>query len=69
MSYKKDDTTLYGILGLVFGAIIPIIGVIFAAVSVKQAKQFGHDKTLGYMGYAVAIISVLFWTVISSGGY
>jgi hypothetical protein len=43
---EKDDTNIYGVLGLLFSW-IPVLGIAFSVTSIRQAKKFGHDSTLG----------------------
>ncbi|MEJ3743805.1 hypothetical protein WEI85_11000 [Actinomycetes bacterium KLBMP 9797] len=56
---SNDRTTLFGVLGIVFSICCPIVGVIFAALSLNAAKKSGKSPTLAYIGFAIAIISII----------
>jgi hypothetical protein len=55
----NDKTQLWGILGIVFGICCPIIGIIFAVLSMTEAKKAGKQPTLAYVGFAVAALSII----------
>lgn len=54
-----DRTTLFGVLGIVLSICCGIIGLIFAILSVTQAKKYGNSPVLGYVGIAIAALNVI----------
>lgn len=59
----NDRTTLFGVLGIVFGVCCPIVGIIFAALSLNSAKKTGKPPTLAYVGFAVSIVAIVLGAV------
>lgn len=55
----NDRTTLFGVLGIVFGICCPIVGIIFAVLSLNAAKKAGKPQTLAIIGFVVAAISIV----------
>ncbi|MEV6527286.1 DUF4190 domain-containing protein [Longispora sp. NPDC051575] len=54
----KDNTQLFGILGIVFAFCCSPVGVIFGFLSINQAKKTGGSQTLGQV--AIGLSAVLF---------
>jgi hypothetical protein len=55
----KDNTTLFGVLGIVFGLCCPVLGIVFAVLSQLQANKNGKSPTLAIVGYVVAGLSII----------
>jgi threonine/homoserine/homoserine lactone efflux protein len=55
----KDNTTLFGVLGIVFGLCCWPLGVVFAVLSHLQANKLGKPATLAIVGYVVAGLSLI----------
>jgi hypothetical protein len=56
----KDNTTLFGVLGIVLTFCFWIPGVIFSILSLNSAKKAGKSPTLAYVGFALqAVLLVL----------
>ena len=56
----NDRTTLWGVLGIVLGLICcGILGIVFGALSIRDAKKFGKSPTLGYIGIAVGVLNIV----------
>jgi hypothetical protein len=55
----NDKTTLWGVLGIVFAIFCPILGIIFAVLSMMEAKKVGKPPTLAYVGFALAAIVIV----------
>lgn len=61
----KNNTQLYGILGIVFAVVCcPLLGILFGWLSMNEAKKTGSDDTLGKVGFwlgiaftAIAVVS------------
>ena len=54
MENKKDDTTLFGILALIF-SLIPIVGVVFAIASIRQAKKHHREPIIGWVAILISL--------------
>jgi hypothetical protein len=53
---KKDNTQLFGILGIVLAiACCPPLGILFGYLSMQEAKKAGKDDTLGKVGFWLGI--------------
>jgi hypothetical protein len=55
----NDKTTLYGVLGIVFAICCPLVGVIFAILSMLEAKKAGKGPTLAYVGFVLAALNII----------
>lgn len=55
----NDKTTLWGVLGIVFGFCCWPLGVVFAVLSLQEAKKSGKQPTLAYVGFGVAALAVV----------
>lgn len=64
---QKNNTQLFGILGIVFAVVCcPLLGILFGWLSMNEARKTGSDETLGKIGFwlgiaftAVAVVSVI----------
>jgi hypothetical protein len=59
----NDKTTLWGVLGIVIGLICcwPA-GIVFAVLSLQEAKKAGKPPTLAYIAFACAAIGLI-WNI------
>jgi hypothetical protein len=59
----NDKTTLWGVLGIVIGLICcwPA-GIVFAVLSMQEAKKAGKQPTLAYIAFACAAIGLI-WNI------
>ena len=55
----NDKTTLWGVLGIVFAFCCPLLGVVFAVLSQREANKVGKQPTLAYVGYALCVLSII----------
>ncbi len=60
----RDNTQLYGILGIVIAVICCApLGILFGYLSMQEAKKFGKDQTLGkvafWLGIALTALGVI----------
>ncbi|NUO56951.1 MAG: DUF4190 domain-containing protein [Hamadaea sp.] len=62
----KDNTTLFGVLGIVFALCCAPIGVIFGVLSHLQANKNGKPATLAIVAYVVAALNIIAGIVIQA---
>ncbi|NUT37487.1 MAG: DUF4190 domain-containing protein [Hamadaea sp.] len=55
----KDNTTLFGVLGIVLAFCCPLIGIVFAVLSQQQANKNGKPATLAIVGYVLNALSII----------
>jgi F0F1-type ATP synthase membrane subunit c/vacuolar-type H+-ATPase subunit K len=59
----NDNTTLFGVLGIILGICCWPAGLVFAILSYNQAKKFGNQPTLAIVAFVVvgivALLSIL----------
>ena len=66
----NDKTTLWGVLGIVFSLCCVPLGIVFAILSLLEAKKVGKQPTLAYIAFGIAALGiVLNIIVVASGGY
>jgi hypothetical protein len=51
-----DKTTLWGVLGIVGAFCCLPLGVVFAILSMNEAKKYGKQPTLAYVGLGLAAL-------------
>jgi hypothetical protein len=54
-----DRTTLFGILGIVLDFCCWPAGVVFAILSVVQARKHGSSPVLGYIGIGLVVVGII----------
>lgn len=57
-----------GILGIVFAICCPIVGIIFAVLSMMEAKKSGKPPTLAYVGFAIAGVVIVINIILAAAG-
>ena len=63
---KPDRTTLFGVLGIVIGAICcPIVGIVLGVLSMRDAKANGKPSTLGIIAIVVSVLAMIFGAIYS----
>ncbi|MGY0230646.1 hypothetical protein [Longispora urticae] len=56
----KDNTQLFGILGIVIGLLCcSPAGIVLGVLSMNQAKKNGNSPTLGYVAIGVSVIGLI----------
>lgn len=55
----KDNTTLFGWIGIIGGLCCGLLGLIFGGLSVMQAKKWGQSPVLGYIGIVIGILNII----------
>jgi F0F1-type ATP synthase membrane subunit c/vacuolar-type H+-ATPase subunit K len=62
----NDNTTLFGVLGIILGICCWPAGLVFAILSLNAAKKFGNQPTLAYVAFVVValnlILGIIGWT-------
>ncbi len=59
MPAGKDNTNLFGWIGIIGGLCCGLIGIIFGTLSILQAKKWGNSPVLGYIAIAVALVNIV----------
>ena len=66
----RDQTTLWGVLGIVFAFCCAPLGIVFAVLSLLEAKKVGKQPTLAYIGFGLAgLFIVLNLIGLATGAY
>jgi predicted lipid-binding transport protein (Tim44 family) len=55
----RDNTTLFGWIGIIGGLCCGILGLIFGALSIVQAKKWGQSPVLGYIGIVIGVLNII----------
>jgi hypothetical protein len=56
----KDNTQLFGILGIVIGLICcGPAGIVLGILSIMQAKKFGKPQTLGIIAIVLSVVGII----------
>jgi hypothetical protein len=57
-----QKTNIWAILGIIFGFLIPILGIVFSIIALVQIKKTGEKgKGLAIAGLVIGILISLFW--------
>jgi hypothetical protein len=64
----NDKVTLWGVLGIVFAVCCPLLGIIFGALSLSQAKKFGKPPTLGYIAIGLGALNIIVNIILGATG-
>jgi hypothetical protein len=66
----NDKTTLWGVLGIVFALCCAPLGIVFAILSLLEAKKAGKQPTLAYVAFGVVALGIVINVVlVSTGNY
>jgi hypothetical protein len=65
----NDKTTLFGVLGIILGLCCWPAGLVFAILSMNQAKRYGKQPTLAYVAFAIIALSLILNIVGLSQGW
>lgn len=67
----NDKTTVFGVIGIILA--LPFccwpVGVVFAILSLLQAKKFGNQPTLAYVAFAISALSIIIGIIGVSQGW
>jgi hypothetical protein len=64
----NDKTTLWGVLGIVFAICCPILGIVFAILSLNEAKKSAKPPTLAYVGFALSAVVIVVNIILTATG-
>jgi hypothetical protein len=67
----KDRTVFWGVLGIIVGLICcGILGIVFGALSLRDAGRYGNSKVLGWVAIAISVLGMIGnGTLIATGNY
>jgi hypothetical protein len=54
-----DKVTLWGVLGIIFSICCWPLGVVFDILCLQEAKKVGKPPTLAYIGFGLAVLSLI----------
>jgi hypothetical protein len=55
----KDNTKLFGWIGIIGGLCCGIIGLIFGILSIAQAKKWGNTQALGWIAIVIGVLNII----------
>jgi hypothetical protein len=55
----RDNTTLFGWVGIIGGICCAIIGIVFGALSIWQARKYNNSPMLGYIALAISLVNII----------
>ncbi|MFE9688401.1 DUF4190 domain-containing protein [Micromonospora sp. NPDC005806] len=65
----RDRTTLWGVLGIIFGLLCcGILGIVFGYLSIRDAKRFGRSQLLGWLAIAFGVINLIASVIVRARG-
>jgi heme/copper-type cytochrome/quinol oxidase subunit 1 len=53
----NDKTTLWGVLGIVFAFCCFPVGIVFAILSLMEARKVGKQPTLAYVAFGIVVLA------------
>lgn len=67
----KDRTILWGVLGIIIGLLCcGILGIVFGALSLRDAGRYGNTKIIGVIAIVVSILNMIgSGTLAATGNY
>ncbi len=66
----NDKTTLWGVLGIVFAFCCTPLAIVFAVLSLLEARKVGKQPTLAYVSFGIiALLLVVQIIAYASGAY
>ncbi len=65
----NDKTTLWGVLGIVFALCCTPLGIVFAILSLLEAKKHGKQPTLAYVAFALVAVGIVLNIIGFSQGW
>lgn len=55
----KDNTTLFGVIGIITAICCGIVGLIFGILSIMQARKWGKSPVLGWIAIVISVLNIL----------
>ncbi|MET8152244.1 DUF4190 domain-containing protein [Actinoplanes sp. NPDC049668] len=66
----NDKTTLWGVLGIVFAFCCTPLAIVFAILSLLEARKVGKQPTLAFVSFGIiAVLLVVQIIFYATGGY
>ncbi|BCJ52255.1 hypothetical protein Asp14428_37300 [Actinoplanes sp. NBRC 14428] len=66
----NDKTTLWGVLGIVFALCCTPLAIVFAILSLLEARKVGKQPILAYVAFGVAALGLIGNIIyFASGGF
>ena len=64
----NDKVTLWGVLGIVFSFCCLPLGIVFAVLSLLEARKVGKQPTLAYVAFGIAALSLVINLILAATG-
>ena len=64
----NDKVTLWGVLGIVFALCCWPLGLVFAILSLRDARRYGRPPTLAYVAFGLIILRFLLDVIFTVTG-
>jgi len=55
----RDNTTLFGVIGIITAICCGIIGLIFGILSIMQARRVGKAPVLGWIAIVISVVNII----------
>jgi hypothetical protein len=56
---RSDNTTLFGVLGIVLAICFWPAGLVFSTLAMNSAARVGKPRTLGIVGLAITAVAII----------
>lgn len=64
----NDKTTLWGVLGIVGAFCCTPVGIVFAVLSMMEAKKAGKQPTLAYVAFGCIVVAAISGAIAGASG-
>jgi hypothetical protein len=64
----NDRTTLWGVLGIIFAFCCTPLAILFAVLSLLEARKYGKPPTLAYVAFAVIAVGFIIGLILAFAG-
>ncbi|MEU2611621.1 DUF4190 domain-containing protein [Micromonospora sp. NPDC007271] len=65
----RDRTTLWGVLGIIFGLFCcGILGIVFGYLSIRDARRFRRSQLLGWLAITFGVINIIVSAIVRARG-
>ena len=64
----NDKVTLWGVLGIVFALCCVPLGIVFAVLSLLEARKVGKQPTLAYVAFGIVVLALIINIVLAATG-
>ncbi|HZM84002.1 MAG TPA: hypothetical protein VFC19_50430, partial [Candidatus Limnocylindrales bacterium] len=55
----NDNTTLFGVIGIITAICCGIIGIIFGILSIMQARKWSKSPALGWIAVVIGVLNII----------